>query len=196
MQTKTGLRLKLRRYLTVAMLGVMSSVIALSVSAAIIRLSPFSANVVNGGSPSIEVFVRDLGANALGAFDVSVAYNPALVRPTGVVNFGSALGDPSLFEALTDVNTATPGIVEFAETSLLSTAQLLALQPQSGFLLATLPFNAIGTGTAQFSFTNGLLADAATGNALPVAIPEPQTLGLLLLGLGALGLARTRRQPI
>jgi hypothetical protein len=178
------------------MLGVMSSFITSSTSAAIIRLSPFSANVINGGSLSIGVFVRDLGAHALGAFDVSVAYDPALVSPTGAVNFGSALGDPALFEALTDVNTATPRILEFAETSLLSTAQLLALQPPSGFLLATLSFNAIGSGTAQFSITNALLADAATGGALPVAIPEPETLVLLLSGLGALGLARTRSQPI
>ena len=188
-QKRAGILCRLHRYVTVAAFGALGCLANAGASAALLTLSPIQANVTSGQSVSLALSISNLAGHGLGAFDVSIAYNPALLTPTGVVNFGPALGDPALFEAITSVG-GTPGLFEFAETSLLSTAQLAALQPASGFFLASVPFTAIGSGSSTFAIRNALLADAATGAAIPVQLPEPGT--LLLVGLAALSLVGTR----
>jgi len=68
-----------------------------------------------------------------------------VVAATGV-NFGAALGVLGL-EVLTNFDLATPGLVDFAALSLLSDADLAALQGDA-VTLATLQFSALALGTS------------------------------------------------
>jgi len=146
-------------------------------------VSPLVQTVVSGQPVHFNLLLSGLGPAVLGGFDLDYGYSAALLDLTGVT-FGSGLGDPALFEALTSTNTSIPGIVDLAEVSLLTNAQLAALQPTSGFLLATLSFNATGNGTAAMNFVSGTLADG-NGRALAFTVPEPSTLVLLALGIAA-----------
>ena len=153
---------------------------------------PSSTSVSPGGVVSVSVFISGLERPpAVGAFDLSLAFNSLLLSPTTVV-FGPFLGDPSFFEALTAFDFSTPGIAEFAEVSLLTPGELNALQPP-GFPLATLSFNGLGTGSIGFSFAN-VRVDDAFGNKLAIVIPEPATIALAGIGLLALWTFARRRK--
>jgi hypothetical protein len=165
-------------------------------TAAVITLSPAST-VTSAGSPvRVDVGVSGLGSGvALGGFDLDIAFNPALLSFTGAT-FGPALGNPMTFEALTSVSAAA-AVVDFSEVSLLSAAQLLALQPGS-FSLGILSFDAIASGTATFALLATSLLSDASGQSLPItpaaaAIPEPEAVVLLGIGLAALALRQKRR---
>src|SRR6202022_4282685 len=137
-----------------------------------LSLVPSPATVTTGNTINVDVIISGLGhPPSVGAFDLNVGFNPSILIPTAVT-FGTFLGDPNLFEALTDFDFGTPGIVEFAEVSLLSPSELDALQ-QSSFSLAALSFSAIGNGTSPFMFLGNRRVDDAFGNKLP--IPEPAT---------------------
>ena len=157
------------------------------VHAVFLSLVPSSATVTTGNTVNVNVFISGVGdPPSVGAFDLNVGFDPAILAPTGVT-FGAFLGDPTLFEALTAFDFGTPGRVEFAEVSLLLPSELDALQ-RSGFLLAILSFSAIGNGTSPFFFAGNQIVDDAFGNKLP--IPEPATVFLLGLGLIALRIIR------
>jgi hypothetical protein len=144
-------------------------------------LSPASQTVIGGQPASVDVGISGIGhPPSVGAFDLSVSFDPALLLPTDV-SFGALLGDPGASppEALTDF-MFTPGVVEFAEVSLLSPAELDALQT-SAFSLGTVSFTALGSGTVSVSFSAGVVDDAF-GNKLAL-IPEPSTLLLLVTGV-------------
>jgi hypothetical protein len=151
--------------------------------AIVLDLVPPSPTVTIGNTVDVDVVISGL-ANppSVGAFDLNVGYNPAIVSPT-MVTFGPFLGNPLLFEALTAFDLATLGIVNFAEVSLLSPSDLDSLQ-RSSFSLATLSFLAIGTAASPFVFVGDLRVDDAFGNKL--LVPEPPSGLLLILALGAL----------
>ena len=166
-------------------------VFSFGLSADTITLSviPSSETVSLGQMISIGVDIAGLGnPPSVGAFDLTVLYDSALVS-FGGVTFGPLLGDTSM-EALTSSN-ASPGVVEFAEVSLLAPAQLDGLQ-SPGFTLATLSFEGLGSGTASFSLAGGVVDDAF-GNKLE-AVPEPGTLFLLGSFLVGCGLAGGRKR--
>jgi hypothetical protein len=145
-----------------------------------------------GSLVNVTIAVAGLGdftAPSLRSYDVDVSYDPGLVSYVST-GFAALLGVPGS-QALTaagDLGTA----VDVASVSLLSTATLHALQPES-FALATLTFSVIGFGDAAFDFAAALLGDQA-GAALaidsshgllaPVAVvPEPSTSVLFAFGL-------------
>jgi hypothetical protein len=168
-----------------------------SAGAAVITLTPASTPTMPGSSVLVDVSVSDLGGAVVGGFDLDVGFDPARLSLAGV-SFGPALGNPASFEALTNVSLS-PGIVDFSEVSLLGAAQLDALQPAS-FSLATLSFNAINPGTVAFTLLGTSLLSDAAGRAIPITqaavIPEPETVFLLGLGLGALAWRRARRDAV
>ena len=158
-------------------------------------LVPSSVTVVAGYSLSVAVVISGLvagGPPSVGAFDLTVSFNPAILSPTGVT-FGLFLGNPGLLEALTGFNFLA-GLVEFAEVSLLSPSDLDALQPAS-FTLATLSFTALASGTTILSFSEIIVDDAFGNKLLPV--PEPGSLVLMgasLVWLGARAWRQSRRK--
>jgi hypothetical protein len=157
----------------------------------LLSLVPSSATVTTGNTVNVNVSISGLSnPPSVGAFDLDVGFNPAILSPTAVT-FGPFLGDPLLFEALTGFDFGTPGIVEFAEVSLLSPSELDALQSPS-FSLATLSFRATSNGTSPFMFVGNQRVDDAFGNKL--RIPEPAT--AFLLGLGLIALLIIRRPII
>ncbi len=152
-----------------------------SAGAVVLTLKPSAATVSAGDALDVDVIVSELGAGvppSVGAFDLDVAFDSLLFAPTGV-DFGPFLGDP-LTEALTDFSFAVDGIVDFAEVSLLSPAELDALQPAE-FLLATLHFTALADGSGSFGFAGERRVDDAFGAKLP--IPAPGVALLLASGL-------------
>jgi hypothetical protein len=172
----------------IATLSVLTLLSIRPASAALLSVNPSPASVVAGGTVTMSVLVSSLG-DVLGAFDLGVAYDPALLSPTGVT-FGPALGDPGLFEALTTSSTATPGVFGISEVSLLGAAQLASLQSAYQFELATLSFVGLANGTVSASFAGGALLVSGGANPTPLVIPEPAT--TLLVALGALALLRGR----
>jgi hypothetical protein len=170
------------RHLVALLLGLVLGAVHLPAQALHVSLSLDGAAVTAGQGVSIDALVSDRAAGAggaLAAFDLSVSYDPALLMPTGVL-FGTLLGDPAT-QAFTDAVFATPGLVSFAEVSLLTGAELNQLQP-AAFAMAQLSFVAVASGTASFAYAGEIRIDNADGVKL---IHEPATAALLLLGLAA-----------
>lgn len=186
----------MRRLVTLSvLLGFCMAVSVRSAVAVSIQLAPASPTIVAGETVSIDVSIAEVipgGPPSVGAFDLDVTFDSAMLTPTGIT-FGPFLGDTSLFEALTDVRLLV-GVVNLAEVSLLSPAQLDALQPDI-FTLATLSFTALASGTTTLAFSD-ITVDDAFGNLLiGTKVSEPSALLLLCSGLaGLLGVARWRRQ--
>ena len=181
------------RFLASLGLALVLGLAHLPARALLVSLS-LDAAAANAGEP-VTIYAlateRTAGADtAIAAFDLSVSYDPTLVVPTGVT-FGTLLGDVST-QAFTDAVLSTPGVVSFAEVSLLTGPELDLLQP-SGLVLARLSFMAVATGIASFGYTGELRLDNAYG--VKLAVDEPGTQVLLLAGLvaGAAGAWRRRQ---
>jgi len=153
-------------------------------------LSPTPQTVTAGQSVALDAVVSDLGT-PVGSFDIFIGYDQSLLTPVAVT-FGPYLGSVGAFEALTSFQFS-PGIVEATEVSLLANADLESLQP-STVTLAELSFVAVRSGEADFIFRGGPIDDGdgnlIAGSKTPV--PEPDCVGLLLLGVLGLAVAATR----
>lgn len=179
-----------------------------------LKITPTSQTVGLGDSASVDIEVYDLGAEIVAAFDLDLLYDPAILDATDV-EFGSelSLGMPFIF-SLPSEDLSIPGVVDFAEVSLLPDAFLSAIQPDS-FTLATISFDAIGLGTSALTLVvnddplfndvkgleNGVLDfDLVADGSITVVeeltpTPEPGTISLLGVGLiGMLGYGWYRRR--
>jgi hypothetical protein len=162
--------------------GLLRASPALAIS---LELVPSSATVMAGDSLSVGVVISGLGGPpSVGAFDLTVSSDPAILSPTGVT-FGLFLGNPGLLEALTDFRFLA-GLMEFAEVSLLLPSDLDDLQPAS-FTLATLSFTALASGTTMLAFSEITVDDAFGNLLLGKKVPEPASLLLTASGLAGLG---------
>jgi hypothetical protein len=136
-------------------------------------LSIGSETIGPGGTATVALDISGLtpGSTALGTYDVNVGFNPGLIT-FGTATFGDpVLGsdelDPEGYGTINTVTAAT-GTVDVFELSLDDSAALLASQP-SGFTLATLTFNAVGTGTSALSLSVNTLGDE-NGNSLSATL--------------------------
>jgi hypothetical protein len=167
-----------------------------------ITLTTFGAsNVTVGSAVTVKLSVSGLGngvAPSLGSFDVDIAFDPTLISFSDV-SFASpsqlALDAGSLQDSGVIPIGANESRVDVSETSL-DTPETLNDSQLDAFLLATLEFTGLSTGTATFSFAQIVLGDAE-GATLPasgaVVVPEPS--GFLLAGLASAALLlRTRRR--
>jgi hypothetical protein len=175
------------------------------------ELSIGSETISASGVATVALDISGLtpGTTALSTFDVNVGFN------SSVVNFASAaygdpiLGDQLNFNGLAFQATA-PGVgtTELFELSLDDPSTLLSSQPAS-FTLATLTFDAVGTGTSALGLSVHALGDQ-NGNSLSATlqngsitvtgaagqVPEidaSSAAGALTLLLGGLLVSRGRR---
>lgn len=154
-------------------------------NAAYLTLTPPSGVVTSGGQISVDVGIGGLAgsgeADTIGAFDLNVTYDP-LVLTFSSIAFGTFLGGSSDVLVGFDVDVPTPGVINFAASSLLSSAALDSIQGPS-FLLATLLFDAIGTGPVTFGFTGDRRVDDVNGNKIAIVSVPPSIL-LAVVGFG------------
>jgi protein-disulfide isomerase len=131
----------------------------------LVSFSPVAQTVLLGDSASVDVTISNLPPH-IGDFDFTVLFNQTILslpNPTNVT-FGTSLGDPTT-EAITG-ETDSSGSVEFFEVSLLSPADVVALQTTSSFTAATITFGTIGLGTSPLDIDNVTLGDE---NGSPVS---------------------------
>lgn len=165
-----------------------------------ISLAPAAVAPLPGDSFAIELTVAGLGdgsAPSLGAFDVTLSFDPAAVAFTSVV-FDDRLGAIPA-QAFADF-AAGAGTLALASFSLLSPAALDALQP-GAFRLATIVFEAVGAAPSTIGVASALLGDGL-GQALPLDAPPtgvsvqpiPEPVAALVFGLGVAAVARVTRR--
>src|SRR5262245_24056458 len=123
-----------------------------------LSLLPSLQTVVLGQPVTEEVIMSGFTSHppSVGAFDLSVSFDETILSPSAIT-FGLFLGDPAS-EALTGVSMS-PGLIEFAEVSLLQSHTLDNLQPAS-FSLATLEFATLTVGTSPLTFSQTTVDDA------------------------------------
>jgi hypothetical protein len=176
--------------------------------ATLIGLQPGTVFSGTGDSIALDLVVSGLGSggpDSLGAFDISVAFDPAVLAFTGY-SLGGFLGDVGLAEAIDASAGAAGGAVSLAEVSLLTAPELDALQP-GAFILATLEFDVINLAAStvtQLSVLSGAVLGDAFGSSLAVTglgsasivgVPVPGTLYLLTASLLGWRVMRVR-QPL
>jgi len=180
-------------------------------SAVSLNFSPSTTTVNVGDSFDIAVVISDLYAadnsrEIVSAFDLDVLYDPAVLNATGIT-FGLSLGDEFFFEVFNDA-IFSPGRIDFAALSLLDVADLLVLQPDDSFTLATLSFDAIGLGISSLTFDpvefpgvdvkgydpfTPFDLSASTGQGSVTVVPVPGALILMISGLLSLGVAGRKK---
>lgn len=148
----------------------------------------------------VEVRISGLGggtAPSLGAYDFTLAFNPAVLG-FGAFTFGDSLLGNQLdlvgFGTVAGFDGGTPGQLSVFEISLDLAGDLDALQAAS-FALGTISFNALGNGSSVLEFTSAVLSDAG-GNPLTVrlgsgsiSVPEPISGGITVAGAVLFALA-------
>lgn len=184
---------------------------ALPASALRLDLMPADSTIALSGSVPLSLVVSGLNADSqnVSAYDILLAFNPAIINVTGVV-FGTGLGGPS--DSIQGTDPSVPGALQVFEVSFLLDAALAGLQGDS-VTLAVLNFSGVGLGTSSVEFTSVTMVGKTDANGLPTTLepalggarvtvverptPEPGSLLLLAVGLCALTVAaRVRRAAI
>jgi len=170
-------------------------------SAISISVVPGTQTANPGDTLSVDIVISDLGSEIVSAYDLDLTYDATVLSATDVV-FGANLGDELLFEVFNDFDLSGTGVVDFAQLSLLSDAELAALQPSS-FSLATVEFLAVGPGTSSLDFVfdsfndikgrnAGVLdVDAVSGSVS--VVPEPSSALVFAVGSLIAGTAVSRK---
>jgi hypothetical protein len=173
-----------------------------------LTLDPSAVVLAPGQSLTVDIVIGGLvdaeeAEIALEAFELDLAFDGTRLQ-FDALSFGGGLGDPNDSGETFLLGPGNPnlnGVVEMGEFSLLSEAQLLALQ-SAPFTLATIAFTVLDepgdaelelinlSETSLVSFGENLGDDLETPDLLVVTIlPEP---GAAVLMIGALALLRLR----
>lgn len=117
-----------------------------------VAIDPPSQTVEVGQLVTVDLLITGLDATGepeiVSAFDLEVRYDPAILELTGVT-FGPGLSTGTV-ASLQDY-ASTPGVIDLAEVSFLTDAELAATQPGS-FILATLAFTVKAKGISALTF--------------------------------------------
>lgn len=182
------------------------ALLASPAGAVTITALPSTQDVETGETASVSIEIGDLGGEIVSAYDFDLLYDPTVLLATEVV-FTSQLGDELLFEVLDDFDLGSPGVVDFAQISLLSDDALFALQGGDAVVVASIHFDAVAAGTSDLSFhfdavndvkgrDAAILPIAATNGSIRVHDPDatapiPEPAAALVFGAGLL-LVRVR----
>ncbi len=140
----------------------------------------------------IGLFVTGLGdttAPALSTYDLDIGFDPNHLAYSGIV-FGDQLDVFSLAANITSAEVLDAGILNLFELSLDTAEDLNAWQSDS-FVLATLSFNILHSGSSRLSIHVNAFDDA-TADPLSVtlqtvtitSVPIPSAIWMMLGGLG------------
>ncbi len=190
----------MRKLALLGIIGMALCLIPFSASAITIGFSPASQAVGLGDPVLVDVVVSDLAGEIVSAYDLDVTYDSSVLSATDVT-FGSFLGDEFFFEVFNDFDLSTPGVVDFAQLSLLADFELALLQPDS-FTLATLELDAVGLGISSLDFVAPLdikgsgasIIDVDPGSGSVQVIPEPHSALVFAVGALIVGAAAVRRK--
>lgn len=184
------------RWVIPAVLLLLSS----SASAVLLDIDPPGQTISEGGQASVDVYARSLGTDRVGAFDIALSFDGALLGFNDVI-FGTGLGDPVL-DSITSVTTSTSDQVGVAQVSLLFS--LSGLQDGSDLRLFSLVFDGLSEGISPVNISSALISDesglplgvnfgqSATVLVEPRSVPEPGVLLLFSIGLVMLGATRAK----
>jgi len=162
-----------------------------------IGFAPSSITASAGDSFFLDVVVTDLAGGIVSAYDLDVIYDATLLSATSV-SFGPLLGDVGTFQVLEDFDLSTPGVVDLAQLSLLSDGALASLQPDDGFVIASLGFSVGTTGSSTIGFSFDAFNDvkgvrasvldvvAGTATVRPPGAPIPEPTAAAVFGAGIL----------
>lgn len=176
---------------------------AVSANAAYVNVVPVTSIVDAGSNVQVDFVVGDLTDNtapSLGAYDLNVVFDAALLQYTGI-SWGNQLDLLQLGSlAMVDDSAAAGGQLNVFEVSYDEIATLDAQQSGS-FTLFSLFFTALAVGESQIDVDvlslgdaegNALAADQVSGAGVTV-VPVPAALPLLVSGLALLA-GRVRRR--
>ena len=182
----------------------------LGAASIVVGTSPQLQSTNVGSMAEVQINISGLGnktAPSLGAYDLNIAFNPAVVSFNGLTFGDPLLGDQlnlSGIGTIADFSSLSAGLEEAFEVSLDPAQVLDGMQPDH-FVLMTLQFTALAPGTSAITPSLDSIGDSAgaplavdfqAGQIDVVVVPEPG--GSWVFSLAAFGLvgcaARERRK--